>query len=74
MFTLHGKAGLIPVWLTCVLAASLVIALFEEKFEWIERLAHGPSWAYVAAAVTLLFTVELLGVTEKAVPFVYFQF
>jgi len=53
---------------------SLVIALLEEKFEWIERLAHGPAWAYVAVAVMLLFTVELIGVTEKAVPFVYFQF
>ena len=51
-----------------------MIALCEEKFEWIERLAHGPAWAYVAAVVTLLFSVELLGVTEKAVPFVYFQF
>jgi alginate O-acetyltransferase complex protein AlgI len=74
MVSWHGKAGLIPIWLTCVLAASFVIALFEEKFEWIERLAHGPAWAYVAAVVTLLFSVELIGVTEKAVPFVYFQF
>ena len=74
MFVWHGKAGLIPVWLTCMVAASLAIALFEEKFEWIERLAHGPAWAYVAVVVTLLFSVELLGVTDKAVPFVYFQF
>jgi hypothetical protein len=57
-----------------MLAASLAIALFEEKFDWIERLARGPAWAYVAAVVTLLFSVELVGVTEKAVPFVYFQF
>jgi hypothetical protein len=57
-----------------VLAVSLAVALFEEKTEWIERLARGPAWAYVAAVVTLLFSVELIGVTEKAVPFVYFQF
>jgi len=74
MFIWHGKAELIPVWLMCMLAMSLVIALLEEKTEWIERLAHGPAWAYVAVVVTLLFTVELIGVTEKAVPFVYFQF
>jgi alginate O-acetyltransferase complex protein AlgI len=74
MFSWHGKARLIPVWLTCMLALSLVISLFEEKTEWIESLAHGPAWAYVAAVVTLLFSVELVGVTEKAVPFVYFQF
>jgi hypothetical protein len=74
MFSMHGKGGLIPAWLGCVLAASLAIALFEEKFEWIERLAKGPAWAYVAAVVALLFCVELIGVTEKAIPFVYFQF
>jgi D-alanyl-lipoteichoic acid acyltransferase DltB (MBOAT superfamily) len=74
MFSWHGKGILIPAWLGCVLALSLSVALFEEKFEWIERLAHGPAWAYVAAVVTLLFSVELIGVTEKAVPFVYFQF
>jgi len=74
MFSAHGKGILIPAWLGFVLAASLVIALFEEKLEWIERLAHGPSWAYVTAAATLLVMIELIGVTEKAVPFVYFQF
>lgn len=74
MFVWHGKAGLIPVWLSCLLAASIGIALLEEKFDWIERLARGPAWAYVASVVALLFSVELLGVTEKAVPFVYFQF
>ena len=74
MISWNGKEILIPVWLGCVLALSLVISLFEEKFEWIERLAHGPAWAYVAAVVTLLLSVELIGVTDKAVPFVYFQF
>lgn len=74
MFVWHGKAGLIPVWLSCAVAVSLVVALFEEKTAWIERLAQGPAWAYIAAVVTLLFSVELIGVTEKAVPFVYFQF
>jgi alginate O-acetyltransferase complex protein AlgI len=74
MFSWHGKADLIPAWLLWVLAASIVIALFEERTKWIERLPHGPSWAYVATVVTLLFVVELIGVTEKAVPFVYFQF
>jgi len=74
MFSMHGKGGLIPAWLGVLLAVSLVIALLEEKTEWIERLAKGPAWAYVAAVVALLFCVELVGVTEKAIPFVYFQF
>jgi alginate O-acetyltransferase complex protein AlgI len=74
MFSWRWETGLIPVWLACLTGLSLVISLFEEKTGWIERLARGPAWAYVAATVMLLLTVELIGVTEKAVPFVYFQF
>jgi hypothetical protein len=73
MISWHGKT-MIPTWLHCALAVALVIALLEEKTEWMERLSRGPAWAYVAAVVTLLLSVELIGVTEKAVPFVYFQF
>ena len=70
-----GVTGvLIPGWLLAMVGIALVIALFEERFTWIDSLARGPAWAYVAAAVALLLTVEMIGVTEKAVPFVYFQF
>ncbi|HXP86854.1 MAG TPA: MBOAT family O-acyltransferase [Bryobacteraceae bacterium] len=65
---------LIPAWLLVLVGIALLIALFEEKSEWIDGLARGPAWAYVAAAVVLLLMVEMIGVTEKAVPFVYFQF
>ena len=71
---MHGKGILIPAWLGVLLAVSLVIALLEERTEWIERLAKGHAWAYVAAVVALLLSVELIGVTDKAIPFVYFQF
>ena len=64
----------IPPWLGWLVVASVLIALLEEKLEWIDRLSRGPAWAYVIAVVVLLFCVELVGVTEKAVPFVYFQF
>jgi alginate O-acetyltransferase complex protein AlgI len=70
-----GMAGLlIPAWLLILVGIALSIALVEERFEWVDGLARGPAWAYVAAAVVLLLTVEMIGVTEKAVPFVYFQF
>ena len=73
-----GKAGwsgfLIPAWLLCFVGASLVIALGEEKSEWLERLAKGPGWAYAAVITVLLFSIELIGVTDKPVPFIYFQF
>lgn len=69
------KAGnLIPVWLLVVVAIALLVALVEEKWELIERLARGPAWAYAALVIVLLFWVELIGVTDQAVAFVYFQF
>jgi D-alanyl-lipoteichoic acid acyltransferase DltB (MBOAT superfamily) len=82
LFVLHemflgsprGNPRMIPPWLFVTVGVSLVIALLEEKLEWVERLPRGPAWAYVAAVVLLLLSVELIGVTERAVPFVYFQF
>jgi hypothetical protein len=76
MFTgSRSTAGmLIPAWLLCLVAVTLVAALCEEKFEWIDRLASAPAWAYAMVAIVLLLAVEMIGVTEKAVPFVYFQF
>jgi alginate O-acetyltransferase complex protein AlgI len=70
----QGNPRMIPPWLFGVLGVSFLIAILEEKLEWVERLPRGPAWAYVAATVVLLMAVELIGVTEKAVPFVYFQF
>jgi alginate O-acetyltransferase complex protein AlgI len=67
--TLH-----IPAWLFCLVGISLLVALAEEKWECVERLAQAPAWAYGAAVVALLLCVELIGVTEKQIPFVYFQF
>ena len=65
---------MIPVWMLCLVGLALMVALLEEKGGWIERLPRGPAWAYVVAIVALMFSVELIGVTEQAVPFVYFQF
>jgi alginate O-acetyltransferase complex protein AlgI len=65
---------LVPVWLLCLVGVTLGIALMEEKLNCIERLTRGPAWAYAAAIIALLFTVELIGVTEQSVPFIYFQF
>jgi D-alanyl-lipoteichoic acid acyltransferase DltB (MBOAT superfamily) len=76
MFTgSRSTAGmLIPAWLLCLVAVTLVAALCEEKFAWIDRLGSAPAWAYAVVAIVLLLAVEMIGVTEKAVPFVYFQF
>jgi D-alanyl-lipoteichoic acid acyltransferase DltB (MBOAT superfamily) len=65
---------MIPVWLLCFLGLALLVAVAEERWDWIERMPQGPAWAYMAMLVALLFSVELVGVTEKTVPFIYFQF
>ncbi len=75
MFRGSGPVEILaPPWLLAMTGVSLVIAIIEEKFEWTEKLSHGPAWAYAAFTILLLLTVELIGVTERALPFVYFQF
>ncbi len=65
---------LIPMWQVDLALITLLLALFEEKKEWFEKIAIGPAWAYGAVCAILLLSVELIGYTEAAVPFVYFQF
>lgn len=73
MFTWSGH-GLIPAWLIYLALLSLVMALAEETWNFLERLARGPAWAYAAAIIVCLTFIELIGVTDKQIPFVYFQF
>jgi alginate O-acetyltransferase complex protein AlgI len=72
-FVPHGPQ-LIPLWQKYLAFLTLLLALFEEKKEWFEKIALGPAWAYGAVCAILLLSVELIGYTESAVPFVYFQF
>jgi len=72
-FVPHGTQ-LIPRWERILALGTLALALLEEKKEWFERIALGPAWAYGAVCALLLLSVELIGFTEVAVPFVYFQF
>ncbi len=71
-----GSAGhmLIPTWLAYLALITLVIAILEEKKDWLERVAVGPAWVYGTVCALLLLSVELIGFTGPAVPFVYFQF
>ena len=61
-------------WQIVLAMITLLLALLEEKKAWFERIVIGPPWAYGAACALLLLSVELIGYTEAAVPFVYFQF
>jgi alginate O-acetyltransferase complex protein AlgI len=72
----HGERGsmLLGSWYLRLIGLALLLALLEEKKEWFDRVVKGPAWVYASAVTVILFAVELLGVTEVAVPFIYFQF
>jgi D-alanyl-lipoteichoic acid acyltransferase DltB (MBOAT superfamily) len=74
MFLVPHGPQLIPSWLKYLALITLLLALLEEKKEWFEEISLGPAWAYGAVCALLLLSVELIGYTEAAVPFVYFQF
>jgi hypothetical protein len=61
-------------WQIDLILGTLALAILEEKLAWFERLVTAPAWVYGAAMALLLLCLELIGVTEVAVPFVYFQF
>jgi alginate O-acetyltransferase complex protein AlgI len=69
-----GSVNVIPIWLRGLTLAALAIAIFEERFEWMDRLATRPAWAYATMLIALLLCVEMFGFFERNVPFVYFQF
>jgi alginate O-acetyltransferase complex protein AlgI len=72
-FVPHGRQ-LIPRWEGILALITLLLAVIEEKKDWFEKISLGPAWAYGAVCALLLLSVELIGYTEAAVPFVYFQF
>jgi alginate O-acetyltransferase complex protein AlgI len=57
-----------------MIAVSLVIALLEERCQVIERIIEGPRWVQAGAFASIALTIELFGVIDQTIPFVYFQF
>jgi alginate O-acetyltransferase complex protein AlgI len=74
MFLVTHGTQLIPRWEKMLALITLLLAVLEEKKDWFEKISLGPAWAYGAVCAILLLSVELIGFTEKALPFVYFQF
>ncbi len=72
----RGGAGvsLLNRWQWGLAGLSLLVALAEERWSVTERLAKGPVWCYVPAFALMGLVLELFGVFDKAIPFVYFQF
>ena len=69
----HGHRLLAP-WHIELAAAALLLAILEEKAEWFERLVRGPAWAYACGVAVLLLFLEVFGVIDARIPFIYFQF
>jgi alginate O-acetyltransferase complex protein AlgI len=74
MFSTTLGTNLILPWQLWMAAVTLLLAVAEEKQGWFEGLVKAPAMVYATAIVILLFCLELLGLTGKTVPFVYFQF
>lgn len=74
MFTGAPGTVLLNTWQFGLVAVALLLAIAEEKWEWFDRVSIGPAWAYAAGLTSMLLCLELFGVTDVSIPFVYFQF
>jgi alginate O-acetyltransferase complex protein AlgI len=66
--------SLLSPWQWRLAILSLAIALAEEHWQWLTRLAQASFWIRTAAAVAALLVIELFTATDLSIPFVYFQF
>ncbi len=65
---------LLEPWHIGLAVAALLLAIGEEKLEWFERLMDAPILAYASAMAVMLFVLEIFGVIDARIPFIYFQF
>jgi hypothetical protein len=74
MFTnMHGSSLLLHRHYAMILV-SLLIALLEERWQVVDRIIEGPRWVQATAFASIALTIELFGVIDQTIPFVYFQF
>ena len=74
MFSRPGGHTLLQHWHVGLALVALVLALVEEKFEWFERIMRAPAWAYATALAAMFLCLEVFGVIDADIPFIYFQF
>jgi len=65
---------LLKRWHMWLMAASLIVATLEEKWEMLDRLPKAPRWAFVCSVVAVLLCLEVFSVIDEKIPFIYFQF
>jgi len=71
-----GATGhlLLANWHIELALITLLLAIAEEKLDWFERVLKAPVLVYASALALMLFCVEVFGVIDERIPFVYFQF
>jgi alginate O-acetyltransferase complex protein AlgI len=72
----HGALGapmLSPAHIELAIL-TLLLAILEEWKHWFESTVRSSQFAYAAALAMLLAALEMFSVTERSIPFFYFQF
>ncbi|MFN0101950.1 MAG: MBOAT family O-acyltransferase [Bryobacteraceae bacterium] len=71
-----GVGGKFPFspWESRMALATAGLALAEERWGWFERLVRLPGLGFAAVVAVMLLSLELFGVTDVNIPFIYFQF
>ncbi len=65
---------LLEPWHLGLAGMALLLAILEEKKEWFDSLVDAPAWVYATALALMFFCVEIFGVIDASIPFIYFQF
>ena len=74
MFTQAGGAFLLAPGHLILVAVAVLFAVAQERRDLAERFAAVPVPIQVAALTAVLLCLELFGVTDEKLPFIYFQF
>ena len=74
MFSHPGGHTLLQHWHVGLALVALVLAVVEEKRDWFERIVEAPAWAYATALAAMFLCLEVFGVIDASIPFIYFQF
>jgi alginate O-acetyltransferase complex protein AlgI len=74
MFAGGPGTMLLQPWHIGLALVALVVAIAEEQWEAVERLMTAPAWAYAAGLAVMLFCLDIFGVIDASIPFIYFQF
>ena len=74
MFSHPGGHTLLQHWHVGLALVALALAVVEEKRDWFARIVEAPAWAYATALAAMFLCLEVFGVIDASIPFIYFQF